>query len=190
MLANIGRKIADFSSTKAGLATIAGVAGTAGMASGIGSSAKEAAFDVAFNDPYADKAFVGTSLSGRFLLGSAMGGPMGGLMQASSPLSYATVNPPLTGNPMASASAGAGIVGGIGAAIGSTRGKRGAFIGAAIGAVAGGVGLPVAATGRYVASNRDFFTQSPYANRSSTTAAALNASGDIVLGMHNSRGGY
>ena len=40
-----------------------------------------------------------------------------------------------------------------------------------------------------IQNNQDFYSQSPYA-RSRQLATELNASGDIVLGMHNARGGY
>ena len=56
--------------------------------------------------------------------------------------------------------------------------------GAAIGAIA-----PLEYTRRRIQNNQDFYSQSPYA-RSRQLATELNASGDIVLGMHNARGGY
>ena len=98
------------------------------------------------------------------------------------------------------AKAGAGLVGRIpgGGYIGKGiaamgLGAVGAIAGAGIGgAVGGAVGmtLPAAATiGGHINRNQEFYRQSPYSS-SSSTASQLSASGDIVLGMHNSRRGY
>lgn len=152
-----------------------------------GSSAREMAMDTAFGDPNADRAFLGSNLSGRFMLGASMGGFTGGLLQASDPGALARTNPYIPTSPVAG-----GVVGSIaGAGIGTLMGSpRRALMGAAIGGIMGSTAGPLMAAGGYAASNRNFFSQSPYANRSSATAAALNASGDIVLGMHNSRSSY
>lgn len=65
--------------------------------------------------------------------------------------------------------------------------------GAALGAaVFGGLAIKGMIGGQYE-NNRRFVAESPYmpgGNSSMATAQALNASGDIVLGMHNSRRGY
>ena len=64
-------------------------------------------------------------------------------------------------------------------------GLVGGFIGGLVGAV-----IPVAGgIGGHLSANRDFYQNSPYSS-SRQTSQALNASGDIVLGMHNSRRGY
>lgn len=73
--------------------------------------------------------------------------------------------------------------------------KMGAMIGGAIGAGLGAGGFNAFSGGGirgYVDNNQQFFKESPYAPRSSSlaTASSLSASGDIVLGMHNSRRGY
>jgi len=151
-----------------------------------GKSAKEGMMEAAFGSPDADRAFLGTELSGRFLAGSILGGPVGSLMQASAPLDYMKVNPVAA---TAKTQLASTVVGGaIGGAIGSMRGGKigaiGAIAGAAIGAAA-----PLNYTRQRIAANQDFYSQSPYA-RSRQLANELNASGDIVLGMHNARGGY
>lgn len=154
--------------------------------------------DTAFGDPNADKAFLGSNLSGRFILGSAMGGFTGGLLQASAPKDLARTNymgPTGAGTVIGSGAVGGTLGGGLGyaAARMSGGGFKGRVAGGLLGAIAGstiGAAAPVAGVAGYVAANRDFFAQSPYTNRSSATAAALNASGDIVLGMHNSRSSY
>jgi uncharacterized protein YcfJ len=78
-----------------------------------------------------------------------------------------------------------GIIGGVAGGMGGAKfGAIGAIAGAAVGATA-----PLEYTRRRIRSNQDFYSQSPYA-RSRQLANELNASGDIVLGMHNARGGY
>jgi hypothetical protein len=158
-----------------------------------GQSVKEGMMEAAFGSPDADRAFLGTELSGRFLAGSILGGPVGGLMRASAPLDYARVNPiaPSAGQQVTSTAIGGlvgGAVGGIGGTIANLGGKKfgaiGAIAGAAIGAAA-----PLTYTAGRIRNNQQFYSQSPYA-RSRQLANELNASGDIVLGMHNSRGGY
>jgi hypothetical protein len=72
-------------------------------------------------------------------------------------------------------------------------GAMGAIAGAGIGGAIGGsmgVAFPAAASiGGHINRNQEFYRQSPYSS-SSSTASQLSASGDIVLGMHNSRRGY
>jgi hypothetical protein len=186
LLSKIGSRVA-----------LGGIA-TAGLAAGIGSSGREAAMDAAFGDPNADRAFLGSNLSGRFLLGSAMGGTVGGILQNTAPMDMYRTNPliPTSATSMGSGAligGGAGLIAGTGIMSKLNRGPKGIIAGGllagAAGAIAGG-SAPITGGIGYAAMNRDFFSQSPYANRSSTTAAALNASGDIVLGMHNSRSSY
>lgn len=153
-----------------------------------GKAVKDGMMEAAFGSPDADRAFLGTELSGRFLAGSILGGPVGGLMKASAPMDYMKVNPatPTARTQIASTAIGGligGIAGGIGVA-GKKYGAVGAIAGAAMGAIA-----PLEYTRRRIQNNQDFYSQSPYA-RSRQLATELNASGDIVLGMHNARGGY
>ena len=70
------------------------------------------------------------------------------------------------------------IIGGIAGLVGASAG-----ISAGIGATGA---APVAS---HLSQNREFMSQSPYST-SRSTAVNLNASGNIVLGMHNSRRGY
>lgn len=64
----------------------------------------------------------------------------------------------------------------------------GGVMGAGIGAGVGfGAGLaPAIGTGM---ANRQIISESPFYNQSLMTADRLNANGNIVLGMHNSRRG-
>lgn len=184
--------------SRVGRNALFGTAAVAGLASGIGSSGREFAMDAAFGDPNADRAFLGSNLSGRFMLGSAMGGFTGSLLQASAPMDLARTNylgPTGAGTMIGSGMAGGAIGGGLGFAGAKMAGGgfKGKLAGGVLGAIAGsaiGAAAPMAGVAGYVANNRNFFAQSPYTNRSSATAAALNASGDIVLGMHNSRSSY
>lgn len=152
-----------------------------------GQSAKEGMMEAAFGSPDADRAFLGTELSGRFLAGSILGGPVGGLMRASAPLDYNRVYPiaPTSNSHLTSTAIG-GAIGGV--AGGRILGKKGGVIGAAVGAAIGAT-APLKYTSGRMRNNQDFYSQSPY-SRSRQLANELNASGDIVLGMHNSRGGY
>lgn len=67
-------------------------------------------------------------------------------------------------------------------------GFRGAAIGGTIGTMAGAYGA-LRRIQRPYRRNPETFNNSPYYNTSLSTAERLNASGDIVLGMHNSRRG-
>jgi hypothetical protein len=162
-------------------------AGAVGLAQGIGSSVREGMMETAFGDPNADAAFLGRNLSARFMLGSVMGGPVGAVMQASAPQDQFMVNPmrPTIGTSALGAIAG----GGIGATVGSMLGKKYGVAGGAIGALIGGAVAPGAYTMGHIRRNSEFYKRSPY-SRSRQIADELNASGEIVLGMHNSRGGF
>lgn len=158
-----------------------------GVMSASGKSAKQGMMEAAFGSPDADRAFLGTELSGRYLAGSILGGSAGGLMRASAPFDYLKTNPIAPGPKMQLATTiGGGIIGGAIGGFGLNKrfGAVGAIGGAILGAVA-----PLAYTGTRIQANSDFYSQSPYA-RSRQLANELNASGDIVLGMYNSRGGY
>jgi|GEM_PF-3508459 len=231
---NIGTEVLKNPGTKLALGAI----GLAGVAKGIGSSAKEAALDTAFGDPYADEAFMGRPMSPGFLAGAGLGGTagavglgvgalaVGGLIgggaaakliskgtknraaaiigagavgaavgAASGPLkeSYDIYGPGPSVGVQAAATGVMGTAGGaIGGLIGSKWGKKGALIGGGIGATIGGLGgaasVPAATLGR-IRSNQSTLRTGPN-NTSLLTAENLNASGNIVLGMHNSRRGY
>lgn len=236
-LLNIGQKVGSKFGGMTGLAL--GTIGLAGMASSIGPSAKEALLDTAFDDPYADQAFMGRQMSGGFLGAAAMGGTAGavglslgttavgaalgggaaaklipkgtssrGLMVAAATAVGGAIGmqggpanetisvygpKPSVGANIATTGMGAAVGGAIGGlGYGFKRGPKkaliGAGLGAAIGGLAGAAAVPAATMSR-LRSNRDLLTSSPYST-SLGMAQALNASGDIVLGMHNSRNSY
>lgn len=202
-----------------------------GMMNKVGPAARDAAFDVAFDDPNADVAFTGRKFDARFLAGTAMGGPVGGLL--TNPLispsdAYAAsgINPVAISTAIGVggglAIAGAGVLkggfkmgpgallrggsafraarkagaGGAGKAmmgamgsgvVGGAKSLRRGLVGGGIFAAAS-IGAGALGARSYMNNNEQFFNESPYAGRTSASvASALNASGDIVLGMHNSR---
>jgi len=222
---NVGRRIGG--TTALGLGAI----GLAGVASGIGSSAKSAVLDYAFNDPNADEAFMGKPMSSAFLgsaatygtagavgiglgaaavgglvggggvaktlpkgmmnrssliaAGAAVGGALGGSMGGLSDTYNAYGPAPSVGANIATTAIGAGM----GATIGGiAKGFKGGLVGAAIGGLAGAAVVPSMAVSR-IRANKELLNTSPYSS-SLSIAQALNAHGDIVLGMHNSRSSY
>lgn len=245
-LLNVGEKVGSRFGGMTGLAL--GAIGLAGVGAGIGSSAKEAAFDIAFDNPNADEAFMGRPMSSGFLASAATHGTAGavglsfGTTAAGAAIGggFAAKMIPKTAKFGQLAEFGMGrksliaAAAGIGGMIGMAKGPMrdtasvygpgpsvglqaattgiGAVIGGAIGglgygynkgfkkaAIAGGIGaimggiagasvVPAATLAR-VRSNQNLLTSSPYST-SLGMAQALNASGDIVLGMHNSRNGY
>lgn len=85
----------------------------------------------------------------------------------------------------------------MGAIAGARRGGlKGAISGGALGAIVGGVaggalGAGGSASMAYqtAKTNSQIIRESPFYNQSALTANRLNASGNIVLGMHNQRRG-
>jgi hypothetical protein len=193
-----------------------GAAGAMGVANRVGPAMREGAMETAFGDPNADAAFLGRNVSARFLLGSAIGGPMGGAMRYSAPDDYFMVDPASSSTfgmglgalgavgggsigygatsmvartprkTIRNAVSSIGREGGKGFSLGGTKTR---IAGAIAGAAAGAAILPASYVRGHIGRNQQFYDQSPYNNVSLARAEALNASGDIVLGMHNSRGG-
>lgn len=167
-------------------------------------AARDAAFAVGMGDPNADVAFTGRKLDTRFLAGHSMGGFGGRALSYTSPSSAIS----FSGGPKGADFAGTGAVvgGGLGASYGMYRGLRygkgvmgklgGTLFGAVGGAAVGGMiapAIPVAQTALMMRNNRGFYDESPYnvsRNTSRNLVHSTGAVGDIVLGMHNSRGGY
>lgn len=186
-------KMAAYAAGLGGLAAV-------GAMNSIGTSAREAMMETAFGNPNADRAFLGSNLSGRFLVGALTGGFAGGAMQLSAPTDFARIHAPAPTAKSQMATAGlGGLAGvGIGATAGTMLGKRfggkklmgsiGGIVGGLVGGAVGGA-TPLGYTAQHIRNNSNFYSNSPY-SKSRQTADALNASGDIVLGMHNSRGGY
>lgn len=206
----VGKGLTNAGNSKAIMAGVGALAFAKGVGHVAGPALHDAAMETAFGDPNADTSFTGRRFNTRYLAGSMMGGIGGSAMRLSSPRDYLYQNPFMPPGAMAAGSAfvaapvGALVGGGIGASIGATVGNAlggrggkiaGGIAGGLIGGIAGGgtgLATPFAAAKHYVGHNKKFFSESPYNSYSSSsaTANALNASGDIVLGMHNSRRGY
>lgn len=185
----VGRGLSRLGSSRGAMIGIGLGAGAMGFGSTVAPSVKDATLEAAFGDPNADVAFTGRDLNARFLAGAAMGGIGGGLMQASSPGDFIATNPGAAVGAATMGTMGGAAVGSVGLGslgyMATGKGVKGAIVGGIVGA---GLGAASAAQS-YVSGNSQFFRQSPYAT-SAQTANALNATGDIVLGMHNSRRGY
>lgn len=174
-----------------------------GAASVAAPAARDAAFAVGMGDPNADVAFTGKKLDTRFLVGNSMGGALGNALSYTSPGNAIS----FSGGPKGADIAGVGAVvgAGIGGSYGMYRGLRygkgvaGKLGGAILGGIAGGAiggaivpAIPTAQTIGVMRGNQRFYDESPYAPRNTTRSLvhSTGAVGDIVLGMHNSRGGY
>ena len=192
--------------------TAAGV----GFASAVGPVTKEAMLDISLGSPDADVAFTGRDLDARFIAGSAMGGVFGGLLAGTSGDIIGTGAYEQGGGAAANTIMGGGVIGtaiGIGAAaMGSKKfgskaifqGKRGAArkmtlgMSAVVGGGAMGAGMP--AVGVYSSgeaakrqSGDEWMNESVFSERARNSSASISAvtraTGDIVFGMHNTRGG-
>lgn len=198
MLGALGRKIngpiVSAGSSGKALGAIGAVAFGAGVMSKTGPAAMDAAMEGAFGDANADRYFTGRDLSLRTFAGASIGGLGGEMLQMTDPGDYMATNP-VTGSTVAGAGVGTGVGALAGSAIAKSRGKggiKGAVLGGVIGSALGGImgrtgytGLPI----QHMRNNQQFFTESPYSPLGRGNNM-LNASGNIVLGMHNSRRGY
>jgi hypothetical protein len=194
LLDGIGKKIYSGMTSKAGVGLIMGGAVAKGLYDTVGKSSIDNAMEIAFNDPEADRKVLGTDLSAGLLVAEGGFGPISAAAKAVNLDEYGwdtgMVGP-------------SRLVGAIGGTYGALRGARGGAsvkgklikgaIGGAIGTAAGSAIGGAAAIGgavSYSRNNSQLMRESPFSNTSLATADALNASGDIVLGMHNSRRGY
>lgn len=135
----------------------------------------------------------GTANRGTFMAAGIAAGGIAGFSSQTMDDALSTYGArPSVGMNVATTGIGAAVGGSVGAlALAGSGMKKAAIaggIGAAIGGLAGAAAVP-AMTASRVMNNRQLLARSPY-NSSLNTAQMLNASGDIVLGMHNSRGGY
>jgi len=194
----------------AGMGLLVGGAAVAGAIAGTKDVFKSA-FDVAFDNPDADRAFTGQDFGPGFYASQAVGGPIGALGRAASPLGTAQGTAALGAGAVAGGAAlaagGTGLaIAGYGASklLGSggaaASGKlakffrgaaKGSKYGGELGAVLGVGAISAAAFGAKKLIDSQT-SQSPYMNRNvnNPQGRQLNASGDIVLGMHNTRRGY
>jgi len=181
------------SKTVLGLLTAGAV--VKGLSDTVGQSAIDNAMEVAFDNPEADRAVLGTDLTPSLLLGQAGLGPVSGYARNMNAMQYGIDTGPMPSMALGGLGASAGVMGGIavGAKVGGVKGSLLGMGAGLLGAATGGTigaGIGAAPTLGYVNNNRQLLRESPYSNTSMMTAEALNATGDIVFGMHNSRRGY
>jgi hypothetical protein len=185
----LGKASGMSGASAAGKIGIGALIGGAAIAGGISGSGEviDSAFDVAFDDPQADRAFLGADLGPGYFASQPFGGAIAAAGRA--PM-YANANQIAGGAGLAGIGAG---VGAIGMAVGAggllKRNMKASLVGggiAMVGAAMGASGGISMASGMQEASAR----KNPFLNTSSATANRLSASGDIVLGAHNSRRGY
>lgn len=185
----VGRTIQKLGSSKFGVAAVAGTGIMAGVANTAGPATMDATMDVAFGTPDADRYFTGRDMSLRGTIGAAMGGFQGGALLATAPGDQFALNPAIVSPAatipigMAAGAFAFGRKGSIKSRI--LKGGLGAMGGGIVGAGISGLGLT-----SYISNNQQFFAQSPYAPSAARAYADLNATGDVVLGMHNARRGY
>lgn len=159
----------------------------AGMFNKVAKGTIDNAMDIAFDNPEADQAVLGTDLTPSIALGAGISGMAGApfRMANAGALNMYGAN---SNEMMAKGAAGAGLLGAVGGGIIGAK-KRG-IMGGIGGAIAGGVGGTASVAGVGLMDARN--TMKKYgrpSNSSLMTAQSLNANGNIVLGMHNSRRG-
>ena len=180
---------------KVGVGALLAGMGIKGFYGQVAPAAMDASMDVAFGDPQADRKVLGTDLTPSMMYGaSGLPGSNAAMRYLPNNIKRRGINPggraALIGAPTIGAA-----VGGLGvAAIGKKFGLKGkglaaataagAFIGGTTG-LSGSIANPI----NVARNNQQIMTQSPFYNQSALNAERLNASGNIVLGMHNQRRG-
>lgn len=192
-----GRRQIPRGAKRAMIGTGIGALGIAGFAKGLGSTPIDAGMEVAFGDPQADRSILGTDLTPSMVY---MASGLPGSTAIGRTMNISRTGYDMGGGGALTTVAAAGAVGsaagGFGAyklasragRFGRLAGGMGAAVGAGIGAIAGAGAVAASIRGPLV-NNRQIMNESPFYNQSLLTAQRLNASGNIVLGMHNSRRG-
>jgi len=141
-----------------------------------------AAMDIAFDDPEADRAVLGTDLTPSMAI-MASGIPVASQVARTRNLGRTGYNTGAVG-----AAAGIGVATGIGVAGGRRfmGGLRGSIIGGAIGAAVGVAGV-IDNTVGVARKNSQIMSQSPFYNQSLLTADSLNVTGNILFVIYNCR---
>jgi hypothetical protein len=179
---------------KVGVGALLVGAGLKGFYNQVAPATIDAGMDIAFGDPQADQKVLGTDLTPSMIYGKSGLPGSNAAMRLPSNIKRRGINPggraALIGAPTVGAA-----IGGLGvAAIGRKMGLKGkglakasaagAFIGGGVG-LAGSISQPI----NVARNNSQIMSQSPFYNQSALNAERLNASGNIVLGMHNQRRG-
>lgn len=180
-------------------AGLAGVFG-AGMFNKVAQGTIDNAMDIAFDNPEADQAVLGTDLTPSMAMGAGISGIAGAPFRVANAqaLNMYGVNP--TGERLMMGTAATGVGGALGGALiggrlltknSGIKGKIGGAVGGLVlGGIAGtsaGAGAGLLATRGATRGYAEKYGRS--SNSSLMTAQSLNANGNIVLGMHNSRRG-
>ena len=176
---------------KVGVAALAVGAGIKGMYSQVAPATIDAGMDIAFGDPQADQKVLGSDLTPSMMYGaSGLPGSTAARRLVPSNAVRHGVNVGGRGAFIGAPMVGAGVGGLVGAKIGKKFGmkKTGATTGALLGGAIGGV-MGVTGPINTARANQQILSQSPFYNQSALNAERLNASGNIVLGMHNQRRG-
>lgn len=189
---------------KAGMGLLIGGAAVAGVVNG-SKGLVDGAFDVAFDNPEADRAFTGGDVGPGYIGSQIVGGPVGAIGTALGPVGEAAATAAAGGTTIGAGLALAGGAGVFGLTAAGYAGskligkgenlaakklfKRG-MIGS--GAVAGIAGTALVGSAFAAKKLITKMSTSPYVNRRSSKGQEerLGASGKIVLGMQNSRRGY
>lgn len=163
-----------------------GAAGVGGAGAAVGMGVAGAVIGGALGGGAAGKIMAGSKLRGSAISAGIVGGMAIGAGAGGAGETLSIYGPrPTAGIQLGSTIAGTVLGGTIGSL---AKGVKGGMIGGAIGAIAGTAAIP-AMTASRIRDNSALLARSPY-NTSTLMAQNLNASGNIVLGMHNSRGGY
>jgi hypothetical protein len=180
--------------SKGAAATLIGGSFLAGFAGKGSEEAISNMMDISFGTPDADNMMLGgQDLTPSMAMGALAPGFLGTAARAKNFTEFGQYGPETVTFGVPAAAGIGGVAGGMlgkamkakGSRIG---GVRGAIGGAVIGGAIGLAGAAQIATAPY-RKNKQIFKNSPYYNTSLSNAERLNASGDIVLGMHNSRRG-
>lgn len=181
--------------SKGAAATLIGGSFLAGFAGKGSEEAISNMMDISFGTPDADNMMLGgQDLTPSMAMGALAPGFLGTAARLKNYTEFGQYG-------SETATLGIPVAAGIGTAVGAGIGQalkaqgmsgiggvRGAIGGAIIGGAMGLAGAAQVATAPY-RRNKQLFKNSPYYNTSLSNAERLNASGDIVLGMHNSRRG-
>ena len=179
---------------KVGVGALLVGAGLKGFYNQVAPATIDAGMDIAFGDPQADQKVLGTDLTPSMIYGKSGLPGSNAAMRLPNNLKRRGLNPggraALIGAPAFGATLGGLGAAAIGRKIG-LKGKNlakasaaGAFIGGGAGLV-GSISNPI----NVARNNSQIMSQSPFYNQSALNAERLNASGNIVLGMHNQRRG-
>lgn len=195
-LGNLGHSIGRAIGSKKIAAPLIAASFLGGITQKTGEAAISGTMDVAFGTPDADNMMLGgMDLSPSVAMGALAPGVFGSVGRIMNPISYGMYGEKTAATALGLGSA-IGTVGGGYAGFRAGQSIKGKAFGSIAGAIAGGTvgtmagaGVIAGAVSAPYRQSPAMFRNSPYYNTSLSNAERLNAHGDIVLGMHNSRRG-